>query len=114
MERIGRRKIVEVVKGEDFGGMVNVKGWVGSGGGRKEVKFIGLNDGCSINNVEIVVELGKFDEDLVKLIRRGGCVRVNGEVVKWVGWGEGGEIEGGEIEVLGSCENSYGLEKKGD
>ena len=35
MEKISRRKIVELVKGGDFGGMVNVKGWVGRGGGRK-------------------------------------------------------------------------------
>ena len=55
MEKISRTKIVDLLKREDFGAMVNVKGWVRTRRGSKQVNFIALNDGSTINNVQIVV-----------------------------------------------------------
>ena len=55
MEKISRTKIVDVLKREDFGAMVNVKGWVRTRRGSKQVNFIALNDGSTINNVQVVV-----------------------------------------------------------
>ena len=46
MEKISRTKIVDVLKREDFGAMVNVKGWVRTRRGSNQVNFIALNDGC--------------------------------------------------------------------
>ena len=40
MEKISRTKIVDVLKREDFGAMVNVKGWVRTRRGSKQVNFI--------------------------------------------------------------------------
>ena len=51
MEKISRTKIVDVLKREDFGAMINVKGWVRTRRGSKQVNFIALNDGSTINNV---------------------------------------------------------------
>ena len=45
MEKISRTKIVDLLKREDFGAMVNVKGWVRTRRGSKQVNFIALNDG---------------------------------------------------------------------
>ena len=56
MEKISRTKIVDLLKREDFGAMVNVKGWVRTRRGSKQVNFIALNDGSTINNVQIVVD----------------------------------------------------------
>ena len=67
MEKISRTKIVDLLKREDFGAMVNVKGWVRTRRGSKQVNFIALNDGSTINNVQIVVDLGNFD------VRRPKC-----------------------------------------
>ena len=50
MEKIGRTKIVDLLKREDIGAMVNVKGWVRTRRGSKQVNFIALNDGSTINN----------------------------------------------------------------
>ena len=113
METIRRTKIVDLLKREDFGAMVNVKGWVRTRRGSKQVNFIALNDGSTINNVQIVVDLANFDEELLKLITTGACLSVNGELVKSVGSGQAAEIQAREIEVLGTCDNTYPLQKKG-
>jgi asparaginyl-tRNA synthetase len=66
MEQIRRTKIVDVLKRDDFGAIVNVKGWVRTRRGSKAVNFIALNDGSTIKNVQIVVEVDKFDDDILK------------------------------------------------
>ena len=78
MEKISRTKVVDLLKREDFGAMVNVKGWVRTRRGSKQVNFIALNDGSTINNVQIVVDLGNFDEEMLKEITTGACLSVNG------------------------------------
>ena len=71
------------MKREDFGTMVNVKGWVRTRRGSKQVNFIALNDGSTINNVQIVVDLANFDEEMLKLITTGACLSVNGVMVEF-------------------------------
>ena len=101
MEIIRRTKIVDLLKREDFGAMVNVKGWVRTRRGSKQVSFIALNDGSIIHNVQVVVDLANFDENLLKDITTGACLSVNGELVQSVGSGQKVEIQAREIEVLG-------------
>lgn len=112
METIRRTKIVDLLKRRDFGAMVNVKGWVRTRRGSKQVNFIALNDGSTINNVQVVVDLANFDEDMLKQITTGACISVNGELVESVGAGQAAEIQAREIEVLGVCDNTYPLQKK--
>ena len=113
MEIIRRTKIVDVLKSREFGSMVNVKGWVRTRRGSKQVNFIALNDGSTINNVQVVVDLANFDEEMLKQITTGACISVNGELVESVGAGQAAEIQAREIEVLGVCDNTYPLQKKG-
>ena len=113
MEKISRTKIVDVLKREDFGAMINVKGWVRTRRGSKQVNFIALNDGSTINNVQVVVDLANFDEEMLKDITTGACLSVNGELTESVGSGQKAEIQAREIEVLGTCDNTYPLQKKG-
>ena len=113
MEKIVRTKIVDLLKREDFGTMVNVKGWVRTRRGSKQVNFIALNDGSTINNVQVVVDVENFDEALLKDVTTGACLSVNGVLTESVGSGQKAEIQAREIEVLGSCDNSYPLQKKG-
>ena len=84
MEKIGRTKIVDLLKRTDIGAMVNVKGWVRTRRGSKQVNFIALNDGSTINNLQVVVDLANFDEEMLKLITTGACISVNGEMVESV------------------------------
>ncbi|MBQ8501746.1 MAG: asparagine--tRNA ligase [Bacteroides sp.] len=113
MEKISRTKIVDLLKREDFGAMVNVKGWVRTRRGSKQVNFIALNDGSTINNVQVVVEVANFDEALLKDITTGACLSVNGVLTESVGSGQKAEVQAREIEVLGTCDNTYPLQKKG-
>ena len=113
MEKIRRTKIVDVLKCRDFGAMVNVKGWVRTRRGSKQVSFIALNDGSTINNVQVVADLANFDEEVLKQVTTGACISVNGELVESIGSGQAAEIQAREIEVLGTCDNTYPLQKKG-
>ena len=113
MEKIGRTKIVDLLKRTDIGAMVNVKGWVRTRRGSKQVNFIALNDGSTINNLQVVVDLANFDEEMLKQITTGACISVNGEMVESVGSGQKVEVQAREIEVLGTCDNTYPLQKKG-
>ena len=100
METIRRIKIIDVLKREDYGSEVNVKGWVRTRRGSKSVHFIALNDGSTINNVQVVADADKFDDELIKLITTGACLSVTGELVQSVGSGQAVEIQAREIEVL--------------
>ena len=113
MENIRRTKVVDVLKRTDFGALVNVKGWVRTRRGSKKVSFIALNDGSIIHNVQIVVDLESFDENLLKDITTGACLSVNGVLTESVGSGQAVEIQAREIEVLGIADNTYPLQKKG-
>ena len=113
MEKISRTKIVDLIKREDFGAMVNVKGWVRTRRGSKQVNFIALNDGSTINNVQVVVDLANFNEEMLKQITTGACLSVNGVLTESVGSGQKAEVQAREIEVLGACDNTYPLQKKG-
>ena len=72
METIKRTKIVDVLKSDAFGTTVNVKGWVRTRRGSKQVNFIALNDGSTINNVQIVVDVDKLGDECMNylLLRR--------------------------------------------
>ena len=114
MEKLKRDRVIDVLKREDFGVIVNVKGWVRTRRGNKNVSFIALNDGSTINNVQIVVDLTKFDEESLKAVTTGACLSVNGVLAESIGQGQKAEIHATEVEVLGEADpNTYPLQKKG-
>lgn len=103
-----------MLKCEDFGTTVNVKGWVRTRRGSKQVSFIALNDGSTIQNVQVVVDIDKFGEDFLKPITTGACVSVNGTLVQSQGKGQQAEIQATEIEIYGAADSAtYPLQKKG-
>ena len=113
MEKISRTKVADVLKRTDFGTIVNVKGWVRTRRGSKAVNFVALNDGSTIKNLQIVVDVEKFDENVIKDITTGACISVNGELVESKGGEQAVELQCREVEVLGTCDASYPLQKKG-
>ncbi len=113
MEKIKRTKVADLLARNDYGAMVNAKGWVRTRRGNKQVGFIALNDGSTINNIQIVVDLNVFGEDRLKDVTTGACLSVNGVLTESQGSGQAVEIQAREIEVLGTCDNTYPLQKKG-
>ena len=61
-----RTKVVDALRSTDFGKDITVKGWVRSHRSSKSVDFIALNDGSTINNIQVVVDPSKFDADMLK------------------------------------------------
>ncbi len=114
MEQLKRTKVKELLKSTDFGRKVNVKGWVRTRRGNKNVAFIALNDGSIIHNIQIVVEVTSFDESLLKQITTGSCISVNGKLTESMGKGQSVEIQAEEIDIYGTADaETYPLQKKG-
>ena len=108
-----RTKIIDLLQRTDFGAEVTVAGWVRTKRGSKAVNFIALNDGSTIKNVQIVADVEKFDENLIKDITTGACLKVVGTMVESIGSGQAVEVQAKEIEVLGTCPADYPMQKKG-
>jgi asparaginyl-tRNA synthetase len=99
---------------EAYGADVNVKGWVRTRRGSKQIAFIALNDGSTIHNIQIVADINRLGEDILKPVTTGACISVNGKLVQSQGKGQNVEIQADHIEVLGTADpNSYPLQKKG-
>ena len=106
METIKRTRISDLLKSKNIGALVNVKGWVRTRRNSKQVAFVALNDGSTINNVQVVIDADKFDEELVKQFTTGACLSVNGTLVESIGGGQSVEIQASEIELLGACDST--------
>jgi len=113
MEKIVRTKVVDVLKSTAYDSKVNVKGWVRTHRSGKNVDFIAVNDGSTINNVQVVADPAKFDAEMLKKITTGACISVNGVLVESQGSGQNVEIQAGEIEIYGLCGSDYPMQKKG-
>ena len=110
----GKTKIAELLQSKTAVGTdVVVKGWVRTKRGNKNVAFIALNDGSIIHNIQIVADVNKFDESLLKNITTGSCIKVCGKLVESLGSGQPVEIQADSIEIYGTTDASYPLQKKG-
>ena len=102
-----RIKIAELLKSQADSSVVNVKGWVRTKRGSKGVAFIQLNDGSTINDIQIVVDLEKLGEDCVKFAHTGACLSIIGKTVASQGAGQNIEIQADSVEVLGGADPEH-------
>ena len=111
MERV---MIKTALERRDFGNEINVKGWVRTRRGNKNVSFVALNDGSTVSNIQIVVDVTKFSEEQLKLITTGAALSVCGLLTESLGQGQSVEIQAREIVVYGTANpEEYPLQKKG-
>ena len=112
MENTVRTKVKDLLKAE-AGKEVLAKGWVRTKRGNKNVAFIALNDGSTINNIQIVVDKTPENETVLAKVTTGACIAVKGMLVESMGGGQATEIQATEIEVYGECDPMrYPLQKK--
>ena len=106
MEDIKRKTVASILSdGEgSVGKRVDVKGWVRTRRGNKNVQFVALNDGSTINNLQIVFDLSKFSDDQLKPITTGSSIHVQGELVASQGQGQSVEVLAEELEIYGTAE----------
>jgi asparaginyl-tRNA synthetase len=108
-----RIKVKELLSAPRIGSEILVKGWVRTKRGNKNIVFIALNDGSTINNIQVVVDVPGFDESLLKDITTGACIAVRGILVESHGQ-QHVEINASEIELYGRADaGEYPLQKKG-
>ena len=107
-------RIAQILKSTEYDSQVVVKGWVRTKRGNKNVAFIALNDGSCVANIQIVVDLAKTDEEILKQVTTGACICVEGRLVESLGQGQGVEVQAEKIEVYGTADpETYPLQKKG-
>ncbi|MEZ7883850.1 MAG: asparagine--tRNA ligase [Bacteroidales bacterium] len=113
MECQKRVKVSELLKREP-GGDTLVKGWVRTKRGNKNIAFVALNDGSTVNNIQIVFDMNNFSENDLKPVTTGACIGVKGALVASQGSGQSVEIQAKELEVYGTADSeTYPLQKKG-
>ena len=96
-----RLRIKEVLKSELIGREITVMGWVRT---FRNNQFIALNDGSTNANLQIVLELGKFDENILKRVTTGAALRITGTLVASLGKGQKVELKAQEVEILGDSD----------
>lgn len=113
MEKTVRIKVKDLLKTEP-GCEVVAKGWVRTKRENKSVAFVSLNDGSTINCIQIVINPADFGEEFMKKITTGACLGVKGDLVQSMGKGQSVEIQAKEIEIYGEADpDTYPLQKKG-
>jgi len=89
---------------------VTLKGWVRT---FRSNRFIALNDGSTIENIQCVVDFEKFPEELLKKITTGASISIKGTLVESQGSGQKHEIQVTEIQILGECDpETYPIQPK--
>ncbi|MCD4664518.1 MAG: asparagine--tRNA ligase, partial [Bacteroidales bacterium] len=81
--------------------------------GSKNVTFIALNDGSTIHNIQVVVDMNIIKEESIKNINSGTSVSISGELIKSPSSGQKVEINAKNIEILGIADpDEYPLQPK--
>jgi asparaginyl-tRNA synthetase len=96
-----RTKIKTLLTTPAQGQEVIVQGWVRT---FRSNKFIAINDGSAIQNIQAVVDFTSTDEGLLKRITTGACVSVTGELVPSLGKEQPVEIKVKSLEILGDSD----------
>src|SRR5205814_9160739 len=105
-----RIKIKELLSLEPNNQQVTVMGWVRT---FRNNQFIALNDGSTNTNIQVVVELGKYDDEFLKRITISAALKVTGTLIPSLGKGQKSEIKASEIEILGDSDaEKYPLQPK--
>ena len=96
--------VKDLLQSGDCGQEVEIRGWVRTKRGNKQVNFIALNDGSTINNIQVVVDMNNFSEEVMKKVTTGAAVYIKGLLVESEGSGQAREIQARELQVLGEAD----------
>ena len=105
-----KTSVAGLLQSEKTGIVVHIKGWVRT---FRSNRFIALNDGSTIHNIQCVVDFEKLDETLLKRINTGAAVAVTGVLEESQGRGQSVEIKVSKLEILGdSNPDEYPIQPK--
>jgi len=102
--------VAELLNSDKLGEEVKIKGWVRT---FRSNRFIALNDGSTINNIQCVIDFENTEETLLKRITTGAAISVTGTLVESQGKGQKVEITVTTLEILGdSNPDEYPIQPK--
>ena len=105
--------IKQILKSPNIDQELTISGWVRTRRGSKNVSFIALNDGSTIRNLQIVAESTVFNEEIIKKINTGTCIRAKGLLKSSEGKEQSLEVLAKEITILGEADaTEYPLQPK--
>jgi len=97
-------------EGKTIEGEVTLQGWVRT---FRSNRFIALNDGSTIHNLQVVVDFENTPEETLKRITTGAAIKVRGQVVESQGKGQNVELQASEVIILGdSNPEEYPIQPK--
>ncbi len=109
-DKKSRIKISRLLQESPEGEKVTVKGWVRT---FRNNQFIALNDGSTIQNLQVVVDYENTDDAILRKITTGACIAVDGTVVESPGKGQRVEVKADEVRILGEADpEKYPLQPK--
>ncbi|OLA10672.1 MAG: asparagine--tRNA ligase [Coprobacillus sp. 28_7] len=92
--------------------IVLIQGWIRTNRDQKEFGFINLNDGSTVNNVQIVYDKTLDNFDLVSKYRVGCALNVYGKVVLTPNSKQAFELHATKISLEGDCPENYPIQPK--
>ena len=105
-----RTEIAQLLAEPKIGEKVTVMGWVRA---FRSNRFIALNDGTGMKNVQVVIDFENMDEEILKKINFHACLKVVGNLQESQGAGQSVEIIADEVEILGGSDpEEYPLQPK--
>ena len=105
-----KSSVLELLQSDKFSQEITIKGWVRT---FRSNRFIALNDGSTINNIQCVIDFENTDEITLKRISTGAAVSIKGTLVESQGKGQNVEIQVSELEILGdSNPDEYPIQPK--
>jgi asparaginyl-tRNA synthetase len=105
-----RTRIKELLASDKTNYETTVMGWVRS---FRNNQFIALNDGSTNTSLQVVAALGMLEDDILKKISTGACIKATGEIIPSLGKGQKIELKASSIEILGECDGEkYPLQIK--
>ena len=85
MKEASRPKIKDLLVSKEFGKDFLLKGWVRTKRGNNKIAFVALNDGTTINNIQVVIDVPEHDQAMIDQITTGACIAVTGTLVESMG-----------------------------
>ena len=105
-----RIKIKELLAQEPMGQEVTAMGWVRT---FRNNQFVALNDGSTNNNLQVVLTLGNFSDDILKRITTSAALKITGTIVASLGKGQKMDLNAATVEILGDSDaEKYPLQPK--
>ncbi len=108
-----KRIKISLITEDKIDSEILISGWIRTKRQSKNVSFLSVNDGSSINNLQVVIEMKNFDISLIDEISTGSSVSIEGKLVKSEGKNQNFELAASQISLLGKSDpEDYPIQPK--